>query len=275
MEEIYKAIVLGIIQGLTEYLPISSTAHLRIIPSFFGWNDIGAAYTAVIQVGTMIAIIIYFWKDLTNMLSSAISSIREKNYRKPDTYLLFLILAGTLPILIFGYLLKDFIRNEFRNMYLVSASIIFFSVVLYLSEKYSKQIVTIEKLTIKDSLFIGFFQSLALIPGASRSGSTIAGGFFRNMQREGAARFAFLLSIPAVFFSGIYELYSERKILFSGGDSGLGLFVATVISGAVGYASIWFMLSYLKTHSLKLFIIYRIVFGVLILILLNFKIISN
>lgn len=276
MEEIYKAVVLGIIQGLTEYLPISSTAHLRIIPSLFGWKDIGAAYTAVIQLGTMIAIVLYFRHEIVRMLGSTLSAVKTRKFtEQQDSRLFIQVIMGTIPILILGYLLKGLIRNQFRNMYLMASAIIFFSIIIYFAERYSKQVVTIDKLSLKDSLIIGFFQSIALIPGASRSGITIAGGYFRNMVREDAARFSFLLSIPAVLISGLYELYSERSVLFAFQGGAAGLIVATVVSGIVGYLSIWFLLAYLKTHSLKLFIVYRLIFGVLILVLLFFNIISN
>ncbi len=276
MEHIIKAIVLGIIQGLSEFLPISSTAHLRIIPSFFGWGDIGAAYTAVIQVGTMVAIIIYFWKDLYNMFNSFTASIKEKTYMsKPDTRLLFMVCIGTIPILIFGYLFKDLIRHQFRSMYVMAGSMIVFSFIIFAGEKFTKRNITINKLGIKDSIIIGFFQSLSLIPGTSRSGSSITGGFFRHMDRESAARYSFLLSIPAILISGVYELYSERASLFASENGVISLIIATIVSGVVGYLSIWFLLSYLKKHSLMIFIVYRILFGILIIILLSTKIISN
>jgi len=276
LDEVLKAIILGIIQGLSEYLPISSTAHLRILPSFFRWKDIGAAYTAVIQVGTMIAIIIYFWKDLIKMIRSFFLGLKDKDFSsKPDARLFYYVLAGTIPILICGYLFKDLIRNQFRDMYLIAANMIFFSFVIFAAEKFTKKTLTIEKLGLKDGLFIGIFQALALVPGTSRSGSTIAGGFFRNMDRESAARYSFLLSIPAVFISGVYELYSERNMLFTSEASTIGLIVATVVSGMVGYWSIWFLLSYVKKHSLMIFIVYRIAFGVLIIILLSLKVIVN
>jgi undecaprenyl-diphosphatase len=274
LNEIFKAIILGIIQGFSEYLPISSTAHLRIIPSFFGWKDIGAGYTAVIQIGTMLAIIIYFGKDLLAMLSAVFSSIKTRNYKLQNELKLFvLICIGTIPILILGYLFKGLIRNEFRSMYIMAGSMILFSFVILLSEKFSKKNREANDLNIMDSLFIGFFQAIALIPGTSRSGSTISGGFFRNMTRESAARFSFLLSIPAVFISGVYELYSERASLLSSGDSTVSLIIGTIVSGIVGYLSIWFLLSYLKKHSMMIFIIYRIAFGILILILLSANII--
>lgn len=275
MEEILKAILLGVVQGLTEFLPISSTAHLRIIPSFFGWGDIGASYTAVIQVGTMIAIIIYFWKDLLNMFVSFFASLKSKDFKSKDTRLFLMIVFGTIPIVLFGFLFKDFIRHEFRNMYIVASSLIFFSIVLLIADRYTKKLVSMDKLSFIDSMVIGFFQSLALIPGASRSGSTISGAFFRNMTREDAARFSFLLSIPAVFLSGTYEMFSQRKELLNGDNAILSLVIATVVSGVVGYWSIWFLMSYIKKHSMMVFVVYRILFGILIIILLSMNVIHN
>lgn len=275
MQEILKAILLGVVQGLTEFLPISSTAHLRIVPSFFGWGDIGASYTAVIQVGTMIAIILYFRNDLMNMTKAMLLSIKTKDYKSKDTRLLIMIILGTIPIVIFGFLLKNLIRNQFRSMYIMAGSLIFFSIILYIADKYTKKKVNLETITTKDGIIIGFFQALALIPGASRSGSTISGAFFRNMTREDAARFSFLLSIPAVLLSGVFELFSQRATLLSGESVILSLVIATVVSGVVGYWSIWFLLSYIKKHSMMLFVVYRIVFGILIIILLYTNIIHN
>lgn len=275
MQEILKAILLGVVQGLTEFLPVSSTAHLRIIPSFFGWGDIGASYTAVIQVGTMIAIVLYFRSDLINMIKAMFTSLKTRDFGSKDTRLLIMIILGTIPIVIFGFLLKDLIRNEFRNMYIVSASLIFFSIVLYLADRFTGKQREIKDLKNFDGIFIGFFQALALIPGASRSGSTISGAFFRNMTREDAARFSFLLSIPAILLSGVYELYSQRATLLSGENAVLSLIIATVVSGVVGYWSIWFLLSYIKKHSMLLFVVYRIIFGILIIILLSAGIIHN
>ena len=275
MQEILKAILLGVVQGLTEFLPISSTAHLRIVPSFFGWGDIGASYTAVIQVGTMIAIILYFRNDLMNMTKAMLLSIKTKDYKSKDTRLLLMIILGTIPIVIFGFLLKNLIRNQFRSMYIMAGSLIFFSIILYIADKYTKKKVNLETITTKDGIIIGFFQALALIPGASRSGSTISGAFFRNMTREDAARFSFLLIIPAVLLSGVFELFSQRATLLSGESVILSLVIATVVSGVVGYWSIWFLLSYIKKHSMMLFVVYRIVFGILIIILLYTNIIHN
>lgn len=275
MQEILKAILLGVVQGLTEFLPISSTAHLRIIPSFFGWGDIGASYTAVIQVGTMIAIILYFRNDLINMTRSMFTSIKTRDYSSKDTKLLIMIILGTIPIVIAGFLLKDLIRNQFRNMYIVAASLIFFSIILMIADRFTKKKHDINSIDFKDGFIIGIFQAMALIPGASRSGSTISGAFFRNMTREDAARFSFLLSIPAVLLSGIYELFSQRSTLLSGESAILSLVIATIVSGVIGYWSIWFLLSYIKKHSMMLFVVYRIIFGILIIVLLATGIIHN
>ncbi len=275
MQEILKAILLGVVQGLTEFLPVSSTAHLRIIPSFFGWGDIGASYTAVIQVGTMIAIILYFRNDLMNMTKAMLLSLKTRDFKSKDTRLFIMITLGTIPIVILGFLLKDFIRHEFRNMYIVASSLIFFSLVLWFADRFTKKTVNMEKLGYADGLIIGFFQALALIPGASRSGSTISGAFFRNMTREDAARFSFLLSIPAVLLSGTYELFSQRAELMRADSAILSLVIATIVSGVVGYWSIGFLLNFIKKHSMMLFVVYRIAFGILIIILLSTKVISN
>ncbi len=275
MTEILKAILLGVVQGLTEFLPVSSTAHLRIIPSFFGWGDIGASYTAVIQVGTMIAIILYFRNDLMNMAKAMMLSLKTKDFKSKDTRLLIMIIIGTIPIVIAGFLLKDLIRHQFRNMYIVAASLIFFSVILMIADRFTKKKVDLNSITYKDGIIVGIFQAMALIPGASRSGSTISGAFFRNMTREDAARFSFLLSIPAVLLSGVYELFSQRATLLSGDSAVLSLIIATVVSGVVGYWSIWFLLSFIKKHSMMLFVVYRVIFGILIILLLSMGVIQN
>src|SRR4030095_3105555 len=255
MQEIFKEVFLGIIQGLTEFLPISSTAHLRIIPSFFGWKDIGSGYTAVMQIGTMIAIIIYFWKDLMEMLKGFIGSLKTWDFKSNNYTRLFLqVCIGTIPILILGYVLKKFIDNQFRSLYVMAITMILFSIVIAVAERMSRKNLAIESINIKDSLFIGLFQAIALIPGTSRSGSTMSGAFFRNMDRTSAARISFLLSIPAILISGLYKLYDERATLLSSGDSITSILIATVVSGIVGYISIWLLLTYMKTHSLNLFV---------------------
>jgi len=276
MDEILKAVVLGLIKGLTEYLPVSSAAHLRIIPAFFGWKDVGAGFTAVVQTGTMTAIIIYFAKDLFRMFKAFFGSIKKKDYmQNPESKQLILIAIGTVPLLIFGYLLKDLVRHQFRDMYVIAGSMIAFAFVLYAAEKYTNKTVKTEKLTVKDAVIIGLFQCFALLPGASRSGSTISGAFFRNMDRSDAARFSFLLLIPAVLSSGVYELISERGHLLASHESTISLIVATLVDGIVGYLTIWFLLSFIRKHSLMFFVIYRIVMGTLIIILLVTHVINN
>jgi undecaprenyl-diphosphatase len=275
LEPILKAIVLGIIQGFTEFLPISSTAHLRIIPSFFGWEDIGSGYTAVIQIGTMAAIIIYFRGDIAFMTKSMFHSVIKRDFNSYGARLFIMISVGTIPIIIFGYTFQNLIDNEFRSLYVMAYSLIIFSLIMAFAEHKSKKNVKIENVKLTDAVVVGFFQALALIPGTSRSGSTITGAFLRNMDRESAARFSFLLSIPAILISGLYKLYSDREELFSTSESLGSIIVATIVSGITGYIAIWFLLFYMRTHSLNLFVIYRIILGILVLVLLNFNIITN
>lgn len=274
MEEIIKAVVLGIIQGLTEFIPISSTAHLRVIPAMLGWKDIGAAFTAVIQIGTLIATLIYFKKDILSLTRGFAEALKEKDLQSnSESRIFILIIIGTIPISICGLLFKRFIEGEARGLYVISAALILLAIVLFIAEKISKKEKDFSQITVKDGLIIGLVQSLALIPGSSRSGVTITAGLFRNLKRDVAARYSFLLSIPAVGLSGLYELYKERTVLLH--ENLLSLIIATVVSGVVGYLSIAFLISYLKTKSNMIFIIYRIIFGIIILILLSSGILQN
>lgn len=274
MDEIFKAIVLGIIQGSTEFIPISSTAHLRIIPALLGWKDIGAAYTAVIQIGTLIATLIYFKKDISSLTNGFIGALKKKDFLSNyDSRIFILIIIGTIPISVCGLLFKRFIEGEARGLYVISAALILLAIVLYIAEKVSTKKKDFSEITIKDGVIIGLAQALALIPGSSRSGVTITAGLFRNLKRDVAARYSFLLSIPAIGLSGLYELYKERDVLLN--ENFLSLAVATVVSGVVGYFSIAFLISYLKTKSNLIFIIYRIALGIIILILLSQGILQN
>lgn len=274
MEEIIKAVVLGIIQGLTEFIPISSTAHLRVIPAMLGWKDIGAAFTAVIQIGTLIATLIYFKKDILSLTRGFAEALKEKDLQSnSESRIFILIIIGTIPISICGLFFKRFIEGEARGLYVISAALILLAIVLFIAEKISKKEKDFSQITVKDGLIIGLVQSLALIPGSSRSGVTITAGLFRNLKRDVAARYSFLLSIPAVGLSGLYELYKERTVLLH--ENLLSLIIATVVSGVVGYLSIAFLISYLKTKSNMIFIIYRIIFGIIILILLSSGILQN
>ena len=273
--EIIKAIVYGVLQGFFAWLPVSSVAHVRIVPALFGWEDPGAAYSAVLQLGTTVAVIVYFFKDLSKMTGSVIHSVKTNDYKSShDTKLFFYILIGTIPIIICGVLFQKMIKNEFRGMYIVAIGLILFGIILYISEKVSKMSRKVDELDLKDTIIIGIFQVLALIPGCSRSGSTITGGFFRNLDRESAARYSFLLGLPAFILSGVFEIFKERETLFSGGHIA-GLVIGTIISIVVGYLSIWFLLSYLKKHSILIFVVYRVALGLAIIILLQMKFISN
>ena len=274
MDRIIEAIIYGIIQGLTEFIPISSTAHIRIVPALLNWDDPGAAYTAVIQIGTLIATFVYFKNDILELISGFFRAVKKRSF-KDDPYarLSLLIILGTLPISFFGLTLKKYIEGGFRGLYVISASLIVLAIILFIAEKVTKHRKEFEQISVLDGIIIGFAQAVALIPGSSRSGVTITAGLFCGLKRDTAARFSFLLSIPAIFLSGVYELYSERQALLQ--ENTIGLIVATVVSGIVGYLSIAFLINYLKTRSNLLFIIYRIVLGIIILVLLYTGVLQN
>ncbi|PLX32494.1 MAG: undecaprenyl-diphosphatase [Ignavibacteria bacterium] len=264
-----EAIILGIVQGLTEFLPISSTAHLRIVPALLGWEDPGAAFTAVTQIGTLAAVFIYFWRDIVSLAGAFTRSILHlRPFETAEAKMAWLICFGTIPIGILGLLFKDAIETSFRSLYVISGSLIVLALILAAAERAGKRVRDMRSLRILDTQLIGLAQALALIPGASRSGTTITAGLFLHMHREDAARFSFLLSIPAITLSGLYQLYELRDQL--AGDFGMALLVAVVVSGVVGYLSIEFLLRYLRSHSTWLFIGYRIVVGAAILILVFF-----
>lgn len=273
MDEIIKAVILGIVQGITEFLPISSTAHLRIVPALFGWEDPGAAYSAVIQIGTMMAVVIYFMKDLIKIYKRVITNLFDKKFiTDTESKLGWYIIIGTIPIIIFGLLLEDLIENEFRSLYVISFTLIFFSLLLAIAEKYSKKNLDINHITLPKALIVGIAQALALVPGASRSGVTITGGLLVGFNRETAARFSFLLSVPAVLVSGLYEFYKIFPDLTQQGT--LSLIVATVFSFISGILAIEFLLRYLRTHSTFVFIWYRIALSVLLLFLISMNLIK-
>lgn len=273
MNEIIKAIILGIVQGLTEFLPISSTAHIRIVPALFGWKDPGAAYTAVIQIGTMMAVIIYFLKDLFNIYKSVLLNLfKGKFITDVNSKLGWYIIIGTIPISISGLLIENLIENEFRSLYVIIFSLIFFSLLLAFAEKISKKNRDISEINLKKALIVGFAQVFALIPGASRSGVTITGGLFAGFNRETAARFSFLLSVPAVFLSGVYEFYKIFPLLNIEGS--ISLFVGTVVSFFSGILAIEILLRYLRTHSTFIFIWYRIALAILLFVLINYNFIQ-
>jgi len=260
--------VLGIVQGLTEFLPISSTAHLRIIPAFAGWEDPGAAFTAVTQFGTMAAVLIYFRRDLWSIARTWVASLTDRSRRKElDARLGWYIIIGTIPISIFGLAFKDQIETGARDLYLIGAALIALGLVLLLAERVGKRVRDLDSVTLRDGIGVGFAQALALVPGVSRSGATITAGLFLGLKREDAARFSFLLSIPAVVLSGLLEL---GTILEQGGgeDGGLlALVVATALAFIAGYASIALLLRFLVTHTTKVFVAYRVVLGTVVIAL--------
>ncbi len=274
---LFQAIILGIVQGLTEFLPISSSAHLRIVPALFGWDDPGAAFTAIIQIGTLAAVLIYFYEDIYRITIATLKGLFSgAPFATQDSKMGWMISLGTIPIVVFGLLFKDEIETSLRSLYVISSSLILLALILMLAEYLIKQaeargerLKRLNNLSWLDAIVVGFAQSLALIPGSSRSGTTITGGLFLKMNRETAARFSFLLSLPAVFAAGIYQLIKVFPELQSSEEGLLNLVAATIVSGIVGYASIAFLLDYLKKHSTYLFIIYRIVLGCFLLAMLS------
>lgn len=263
---IFEAIVLGIVQGLTEFLPISSTGHLRIVPAFAGWEDPGALFTAVIQLGTMLAVVIYFWRDLVRITGVWLSSLRRPERRgELDARMGWYIIIATIPIGVFGLAFNDQIETGARNLYLIGTVLIVLGVVLAIADAVGSRTRKLEDVTRSDAIWVGLAQAMALIPGTSRSGATITAGLFLGMERAAAARFSFLLSIPAVVLSGLYGLTE----LITGDDdvSFAALAVATLFAFIVGYVSIAFLLRWLASHSTLIFVIYRIVLGTVVLAL--------
>lgn len=260
-----EALVLGLVQGLTEFLPISSSGHLRIVPALLGWEDPGAGFTAVIQLGTMAAVLIYFRADLWNIASAWLRELRTPIRRaSQEARLGWFIVLGTIPIAIFGFIFKDQIESGARSLYLIGSALILFSFVMILAERVATQKRDLARLDGRDGLFIGLAQSLALIPGVSRSGATISAGLLRGFDRVSAARYSFLLSVPAVVLSGLFEL---RKVGEAGGPSAGATAIATLVAFVSGYAAIAWLIRYLGTHSLGIFVVYRIALGTLVLAL--------
>jgi undecaprenyl-diphosphatase len=280
---ILQAIILGIVQGLTEFIPVSSTAHLVFASRLVGlYNGVGAtlkaeqttATIAVIQLGTLLAVLIYFARDIIDITRAFVSdhlALLKGNNRvdgskslSQGAWLGWLVIIGSIPVAVVGLLFKKQIEGTFtKNLWVIATMMIVVAVLLALAELVGKKERSMEQLGISDALAVGGAQVLALIPGSSRSGSTIMGGLFAGLTRETAARFSFLLSIPAIAASGLLELKEAIHKLPDG--TYLPLVVATVVSGIVGYASIWFLLRFLRTHSTAVFIVYRFLVGAAIL----------
>ncbi len=273
MSDLLKAVFLGILQGLTEFLPISSSAHLRIFPDLFGWGDPGAAFTAVIQIGTELAVLIYFRHDLWRIGSTWVRSLYRPEYRgQLDARMGWFIIIGSLPIVVLGILLKDTIEEDFRNLWVIGTTLIVLGLILGIADRVSSDRLQIKDIRLRDAVLMGLAQACALVPGVSRSGATISMGRFLGYEREAATRYAFLLAIPAVVGAGLFEL---KEIPHGDNDYGWGpTIVATAVSFLIGYAAIAWLLRYVATHSYLPFVIYRVGLGSLTLALLAAGVLS-
>jgi undecaprenyl-diphosphatase len=261
--ETIQAIVLGVVQGLTEFLPISSTAHLRAVPALLGWADPGVDFTAVIQLGSVLALFAYFRNDIVTLAAGSFQALRKGDLESKEARIAGAIIVGTIPVCVIGLALKNILEQNggpLRSLVVIGTASIVMGLLLLVAEKVAKHTRTLDSIGVKDGLIIGLGQAMALIPGCSRSGSTLTVAMLSNLKREDAARFSFLLGIPATTLSGLFEL----KHFFEHGSTESGitsLVVGTIVSAIVSYAAIAWLLKYLSNHSTWLFIIYRIIFG--------------
>ncbi|WP_406289608.1 undecaprenyl-diphosphate phosphatase [Streptomyces sp. NBC_00209] len=274
----FESFVLGLVQGLTEFLPISSSAHLRLTAAFADWQDPGAAFTAITQIGTEAAVLIYFRKDIARIVSAWFRSLTDRSMRGDhDAKMGWLVIIGSLPIGVLGLAFQDQIEGPFRDLRLIATTLIVMGIVLGVADRMAardekggrhragKQRKTLRELGVKDGLIYGCCQALALVPGVSRSGATISGGLLMGYTREAAARYSFLLAVPAVLASGVFELKDAGEGHVSWGPT----IFATVIAFGVGYAVIAWFMKFITTKSFMPFVIYRIVLGVLLFILVG------
>ena len=266
-----EAVVLGLVQGLTEFLPISSSAHLRVVGEALGWGDPGAAFTAITQIGTEAAVLLYFRRDIGRIISAWVRSLADRAMRSnPDARMGWLIIVGTLPIGILGLLFQDRIETTFRDLRIVAIALVAFSLVLYWADRVGRKKRELDQLTVGHGIAFGFAQAMALVPGVSRSGGTITMGLFLGYSRAAAARYSFLLAVPAVLASGFFQVYEA----LTGGVAGEAVawgptIVATVLAFGVGLAVIAWLLRYLDRGSFTPFVVYRVVLGLLILALVG------
>ena len=271
-----NAIILGLVQGLTEFLPISSSAHLRIAGIFLGTGaDPGAAFTAIIQLGTETAVLIYFWHDITRIIGRWFRALfRKVPQSDPDVRLGWFIILGSVPIVVLGLLFQKAITTTFRSLWIVAIMLIVFGIILGVADVVGKKELRLKQLTWPHAIIYGLAQALALIPGVSRSGGTISAGLFLGYERRAAARYSFLLAIPAVFGSGLYEAYDSIKNNAPAIFSPLETIVAMVVAGVVGFAVIAFFMSYISKRSFLPFVIYRIALGLVLVVLLATSVIK-
>ncbi len=265
-----EAIVLGVVQGLTEFLPISSSAHLRVVGEAFGWSDPGAAFTAITQIGTEAAVLLYFRKDIGRIIVAWLGSLAGRRRGGPDARMGWLIIIGSLPIVVLGLLFQDDIETTLRDLRIIAIALAAFSLILFWADRVGSKKRTLGELTIGHGIAFGFAQAMALVPGVSRSGGTITMGLFLGYSRAAAARYSFLLAVPAVLGSGFFQAYEA----FTGDVAGQGVAwgptaLATGIAFGVGLTVIAWLLRYLDRGSFTPFVVYRVVLGLLVLALIG------
>ena len=265
-----QVVVLSVVQGLTEFLPVSSSGHLAIVSEAFFGSDAGASFTAVIQIGTEVAVLIYFARDIARILKAWFGGLFDSAKRTSDYWLGWWVILGTIPIGAAGLIFKHYIRDDVRNLWVIATALVAFSAVIAAAEYYGKKTRPIEQFNWRDSLIIGSAQALALIPGVSRSGATISAGLFLGQERAAAARFGFLLAIPAVLAAGLFSLPDA----FHPEGAGMSatapqLLIGTIIAFVIGYAAVAWFLKFLVSHSMYWFVGYRVIVGVVVLILLG------
>jgi len=263
-----QVLVLSIVQGLTEFLPVSSSGHLRIVSELFWGQDAGASFTAVIQLGTELAVVVFFAKMIWQILTGWFKGWVDKESRGQDWKMGWFVIVGSIPIGVLGLAGKDLIRDALRNLWITAGMLILFSLVFIVAERVGKKNRGFDELTMKDAIIMGLCQCLALIPGVSRSGGTISGGLFLGLDREVATRFSFLLAIPAVLASGLFSLPDAFDPAAGQAASGMQLLVGTAVAFVVGYASIAWLLKFVSNHSFEWFAAYRIPVGIFVMILL-------
>lgn len=271
-----QAIILGLVQGLTEFLPISSSGHIRIVSQFLpNTSDPGAAFTAITQLGTETAVLVFFWRDIVRIISRWFGSLRGTVDKKdPDARMGWFIIIGSIPIVVLGLLLQDYIESSFRSLWITATMLIVFAIFIAIADKIGKEQRQLEDLNAKHGILYGLGQALALIPGVSRSGGTITTGLLMGYTREAATRYSFLLAVPAVFGSGLYQL---AKSLNDGFDGYYGIgptALATVIAFGVGYLVIGWLLKYISKNTFTIFVWYRIALGLLLYVLLGLGVLA-
>lgn len=269
-----QVIVLSLVQGLTEFLPVSSSGHLRIVSTLFWGQDAGASFTAVIQLGTELAVIVYFAGMIWQILKGWCVGLVHKDQRGQDYRMGWMVIVGSIPIGILGVLGKDLIRDNLRNLWITASMLVLFSFVFILAERVGKKTRGFDELTMRDAIIMGLCQCLALIPGVSRSGGTISGGLFLGLDREVATRFSFLLAIPAVMASGLFSLGDAFGPTVGQSATGAQLLVGTLIAFVVGYASIAWLLKFVGSHSFEWFAAYRIPVGLIVMLLLGLGVLA-